>query len=209
MLPVIGVVAGVCLILCWPQSQSSAEPQALRPSALAALEEARRAIVGSRIEWYGLPEGREEHKMRYVSRFASNGDMLFENRGDPQGWTAFTDDLNYVGVLKYPHIYLHNTDGVWLRLENRSGASWWKPDPQSEHPWVDDVLDPRFAGATPFRTSLRADLGFNELVGSAGPAASLRGIRSVGDGRRVHRAWLHGNGRHVHLDHQRRQRLER
>ena len=80
------------------------------PRSLLAFREARRQINSGRIDWtVALPDN--VRTMHYVSRYAANGDMIFENRGDEDGWTQF--DLAGAGSSKFPHLYLHTQGTIW------------------------------------------------------------------------------------------------
>ena len=84
---------------CWAQDDAGRQP----PRALLAFREARRQIVSGHVEWTAeLPE--RARTMHYVSRYAANGDLIFENRGDQDGWTAL--GLSGRGEAKFPELYL-------------------------------------------------------------------------------------------------------
>lgn len=93
------------------------------PRALQAFREARRQIVSGRIDWtVTLPD--QARTMHFVSRYAANGDLIFENRGDDDGWTEF---YHTHGTSKFPHLYLARPEGVWLYKETMPHATLWPP----------------------------------------------------------------------------------
>jgi hypothetical protein len=143
-----------------------------RPSALVALEANRRALASGRVEWYGAPEGRPELAMRYVSRFAANGDAIFENRGDPQGWTVYANELTHEGLLKYPQLFLARQDEVWRFQETGHIALMWKGEAQS-NPWSDDIKDVRYVGVSPSTDTLGASTGFAGLWSPSSPLLAI------------------------------------
>jgi len=138
----------ICRIVCWLALEQQV-PEV--PSALLAMQRARETLTG-RIKWHVLPEGDESRALSFVSRYARNGDMIFENRGDPEGWTVGK-------LLKYPQIYLRNSDGYWRHQETALSCMWWKElGPISG--WRTNVRDVRCVGVFPASASLRCDYGF-------------------------------------------------
>lgn len=150
-------------IVTWGSLSYGGDPQvgAQKPAALLALEQSRKAVVSGRIEWCVLPEGNEERAMSYVSRFARNGDTLFEIRGDPEGWTMF-DPQTGKGRSKYPILNMANADGYWNHWQTTLSCSWWKAD-GSPNPWADEVKEIRAVGVYPWSNSLRSDHGLASL----------------------------------------------
>jgi len=76
-----------------------------KPEALVRLEQARRSIKSGTITWQETGRyGPEPYT--YISRYARNGDMIFEKRGDVDGWVALgrgADGKN-CGCRSYPCI---------------------------------------------------------------------------------------------------------
>jgi hypothetical protein len=104
-------------------AQDPAERQP--PKALLAFREARQQIVSGRVDWtVELPD--RARTMHYVSRYAANGDLIFENRGDEDGWTRFFPG-GRSGSSKFPHLYLATPEGIWLYRETSAGATLWPP----------------------------------------------------------------------------------
>jgi len=105
---------------CWAQDDAERQP----PRALLAFREARRQIVSGRVEWTAeLPDrGRTMH---YVSRYAGNGDVIFENRGDEDGWTCFESTGR--GASKFPELYLASQGTTWKYKDTTGNATVWPP----------------------------------------------------------------------------------
>lgn len=54
------------------------------------MERARKsAVTSGTIEWSVKSDADQPKTLFYVSRYARNGDTIFENRGDQDGWTSF------------------------------------------------------------------------------------------------------------------------
>jgi len=109
--------------------------QSERPAALEALQESRQSLGSGEIKWTVRQNGEQEREFHFVSRFARNGDWIFENRGDQDGWTLH-DGYTGAGTSKFPRLYLHNADGYWQFNETGTHCSWW----QGEAPdWLADA----------------------------------------------------------------------
>lgn len=137
-----------------------------KPSALLALEQQRKScVVSGRIEWSVLPGGDPDRQLKFVSRFAKNGDTIFEHRGDKYGWTIFEPVMGpggkiaKRGVQKYPLLYMTNADGHWHHKETTLGAQLWKRDgePPPDYYW-DNVKDILGVGVYPSSESLKSRL---------------------------------------------------
>ncbi|HMQ14481.1 MAG TPA: hypothetical protein PKC49_00770 [Phycisphaerae bacterium] len=82
------------------------------------MEANRRAITGL-IEWSVVQVDTRE--MQLVSRYANNGDYVFEVRGTPAGgWTAFNADGQ--PTSRMPQLYMRNSIGFWRYGETSFGA---------------------------------------------------------------------------------------
>ncbi|MFH1747471.1 MAG: hypothetical protein ABIG44_10555 [Planctomycetota bacterium] len=133
------------------------------PTALLALEEARKDIISGRIEWVVMSGPDDPATLSCVSRFAKNGDDIFENRGDEDGWTVFHPDSK-LGASMYPQIYMRNTDGEWHYQETGTHAQWWGPDTPTDQSFVMDYIkDIRMVGISPFTRSMKAAVGFEAI----------------------------------------------
>lgn len=136
-----------------------------RPNALLAMEEARRSMIRSgRIEWTVLPEGREDDALFFVSRFARSGDMIFENRGDRDGWTIFDRSEGVKkGIHKYPQIYMTSADGQWHFQETSPTADWWR-NPGQPSPFAHHIKDIRHAGLGLTSECMDAGVGMQAIL---------------------------------------------
>lgn len=150
-----------CLLLVLWQQPGRPE----RPAALQALESARLARISGRIDWAVLPRGEEGAALRFVNRYASNGDLIFEVRGDADGWTMHERESRR-GVSRFPRLYLINADGFWQAQETGIGCSWWK-DTNNARASLDPVRDVRMAGLGPTSWSLEWGVGTAALWGRA------------------------------------------
>lgn len=162
--------AGLSLVLLPFAGPAAGQDDAAKmPATLLAFEQARRSIIGGRIEWEYLPEGSEERALRYISRYAKSGDTITEHRGDRDGWTVFTDNGTR-GVLKYPQIYMENGDGRWQTQETAPGAciaaTWWRGR-SGENPSADYEKDARFIGLTVSPDSVEPRVGLSAFHGDA------------------------------------------
>lgn len=146
-------------------------PQATRltkPSALLALEESRRSgVMSGIVQWDVWPEGLEALSLSYVSRYARNGDRIFENRGDKDGWTEF-DPATKRGRHKYPKLYMSNGDGYWQYDETTLSCGFAKRSGAAPR-WLEQMRDIRYIGISPTSGSLHADVGFDIIYGEQRP----------------------------------------
>lgn len=118
------------------------------PRAIQAFREARAQIQSGRVDWtVTLPD--QGRTIRYVSRYARNGDLIFENRGDEEGWVS--------GSSKFPHLYLRNKDGVWRYLETAANATVCPPGTPEQH-WSSFIKDVRTLGVFSTSKSLEEPL---------------------------------------------------
>lgn len=141
-----------------------------RPAALQAYEQARKAFPTGRIEWSVLPEGDPDKALNFVSRYAANGDMIFENRGDKAGWTLFNAQTG-AGVSRYPQLYMLNQLGFWAFEETTTGCSWWS-NKKGDNRAKMAFKDIRTLGIYPTSNSLEFAQGFSTLAGNpADPVA--------------------------------------
>lgn len=125
---------------------------------------ARQALVSGRIEWqFDMPQ--RGRVLSHVSRFARNGDFIFENRGDQDGWTIFGEDDR--GTFRFPQLYLKNRDLIARFQETGTDVTCWNPskleDPANSSA-LEEALDVRVAGLLPYDHNLKF---------GAGPAAVL------------------------------------
>jgi hypothetical protein len=133
------------------------------PAGLLAMEANRRALTGV-VEWSVVQaDGRE---MQFVSRFANNGDYVFENRGTPVGgWTEF--DIQGQPTSRIPHLYMRNADGFWIYHETAFSASVYGRSYEESRDWPmdrNDVRDFRALGVFPSTKSLEGGEALGELA---------------------------------------------
>jgi hypothetical protein len=135
-----------------------------RPIPLQAFEQARKAFPSGRIEWSVLREGDPENAMDFVSRYAANGDLIFENRGDKHGWTLF-DGETRAGCRRYPQLFMSNQEGFWAHEETTCCCMWWseKDDESYANKSMKDI---RALGIYPTSNSLEFTQGFSTLAGN-------------------------------------------
>jgi len=139
-------------------------PPEQRPAPLLAFEQARKSVISGRIEWTVLPGGIEDSGLFFVSRYARNGDLIFEVRGDKDGWTEF-DWQTGEGISRYPHLYLINRDGVWQHLESSLSCAWWKRGEGGPSPWDKQIRDVRALGVYATSSSLDYTKGLASMLG--------------------------------------------
>lgn len=145
--------------------QPTVGDQIARPRALTAFEEARRALESGRIEWSVLPEGDLEQAIAFVSRYARNGDMIFEMRGDKDGWTRVNRDGT--GVTKYPQLFLIKSENqeLWYQQETSPNVSVYpKFDPRKQE-FHRGIRDIRALGVYPTSGSVDLKVGLDWLWG--------------------------------------------
>lgn len=137
-----------------------------KPEALVRLEQARRRIKSGTITWQETGRyGPEPYT--YVSRYAKNGDMIFEKRGDVDGWVALGRgaDGKVRGYDRHPQLFMLNTEGWWEAKEGRPiVANVWRQDAAGDRPAAQErrseALDIRYSGISYARRSLQLNEGF-------------------------------------------------
>jgi len=102
--------------------------------------------------------------MHYVSRFARNGDWIFENRGDQDGWTVHNGPP-WQGVVKFPQLFMQNGDGFWHFQETGTHCDWWKGASAGE-PWKDMLKDVRAIGTLPVGGNVDHSEGLASIWGT-------------------------------------------
>lgn len=112
-----------------------------RPLGLRAFEQSRRALQSGRVEWTTISKGKHSN---FVSRYARNGDMICEYRGDDDGWTMF--DADGRGIHRYPQLYLVRSNDIWWNEESSLSCRWWAGR-ETPSCWDRDIFDPRGLGA--------------------------------------------------------------
>jgi hypothetical protein len=134
-----------------------------KPSAMVAFEQSRRTAFSGRVEWVALPDGDEDRGVRYVGRYARNGDFICESRGDKDGWQYVDPDRATLRSTKYPQLFLENAEGSWHTQETGLSCEFHSRDEQVPQ-WGNWIRDIRYAGATPTHLSLRPDRGFSVIT---------------------------------------------
>lgn len=133
-----------------------------KPLPLRALEEGRRAIRSGVVEWSVRVPSDPDNDRKYVSRFAKNGDMIFEDRGDSSGRTLHLLDER-PGDFRLPQLFLRNSTGVWHHQETGLQAKWYAPNAVDQFLLRSYVQDPRMVGIVPSAHSMQMGIGFAAL----------------------------------------------
>ncbi len=131
-----------------------------KPDALRAMEEARRTVVSGRIVWSKVDDQRlPEREFTFISRYATNGDYIIEERGDQDGWVTW-NQIEKKPLRRYPILRMINTDGVWMARETQPVVDLWKPQAEvppeqcNDPPRTEDMKDV-FAGLEYFQRRWR------------------------------------------------------
>jgi len=137
-----------------------------KPKPLLLLEQARTSIVSGTVEWTVefAEDGRwgPGNELRFVSRYARNGDMIYEEHGDRDGATV--RDANGRVVFHSPQLFMFNYEGFWYRNAASTTARLWsgaKKLPAHQRPG--EAKDIRFLGLTPTDASLRYGEGVTRM----------------------------------------------
>lgn len=122
-----------------------------RPRALLAFEEARRNLASGVVLWSWSDRTLDQpREYRFVSRYALNGDRIFEERGDQEGW-VIRDPASDTPITRLPRLSLINGEGIWVHHETNIDCDWWQaglPDLDSGAP-TPNVRDVRWIGMHP------------------------------------------------------------
>lgn len=152
-------------LFCSPQKQEQADA-IRRPEALQALENAHRVIRNGEVRWTVTPVADGGRSLNYVTRFAANGDTIFENRGDDDGWTQF-DPQTGKGTRRFPQLHLSNSDGYWWAQESGIGGRWYVDESEAEMAEFGTVHDVRMSGKTASSWPMQFGVGTKGLWGRA------------------------------------------
>ena len=107
MLIIIAIV-----IFCGMQASELSE----KPQALQAMEQARLSLFSGDVCWTYTNHVRNPgREFTFINRYAANGDLIFEERGDQDGWVTYNDTEPF---SKLPQLYLKNADGTWHAEES-------------------------------------------------------------------------------------------
>ncbi|TWT45173.1 hypothetical protein RAS1_15950 [Phycisphaerae bacterium RAS1] len=125
------------------------------PAALGRLEEARQSLRSGDVSWSRTSRAQPGRECRFQSRYAANGDRLFEERGDQQGWVAWPRGAEKP-LHKFPTLYMLNADGVWRFAETSLSCDFWREvdeglpaDEGEPKPGREDFVDIRWVGLCP------------------------------------------------------------
>jgi hypothetical protein len=152
----VAALGSLALLAAPGQERQPPEEAVLPPAALRAFEQARRAIASGRIEWTVGETRHPDRTLNFVSRYARNGDVIYENRGDDDGWTIFNPETGE-GFRRYPQLYMINADGTWHFEETTPSCGWYPKtwEQQQEHDLhLSHVRDARAIGVAPHSDSL-------------------------------------------------------
>lgn len=143
ILPILMVISGTV-----------ADAPAAR-QVLAKLEQARSGLISGTVEWSVEHRGLkgELAESRFTSRYARNGDMIFEERGDAHGVTA--RDRQGRPTSHTPRHCMLNHNGFWIQQGLGAVAKVWSGVKKPPHPYNDFIKDIRFAGVTSTDGSLK------------------------------------------------------
>ena len=137
------------------------------PMALRAYEEARSNLAG-RIEWMAEPQGDPSKAVRFVNRYARNGDFICEVLGDRHGWTRFDPETGE-GWDRHPQRFLVNKAGGWYAEGGKLLCTHWgyKDDGQLPQSILTDAIrDIRGIGTFVTPSSLEFGKALRSLYGS-------------------------------------------
>jgi len=140
------MTAQLCLLFALAQGTD-------RPQALLALEQSRQAIFSGTVRWTWTPLIRRPGRVfSFVNRYAANGDRVYEERGDQEGWVVWGVDGP---ISKFPQLYLVNAEGIWRHGETCLSCDLWKWEadlPESRcnpPPEPGEIRDIRYIGIHP------------------------------------------------------------
>lgn len=151
----VATLGMLCFAGLSTRAQVGAQPDAPRkPAALLAFEASRKSIASGSVRWATtLSDGRTLH---YESQYARNGDMLFANRGDDDGWVL-------AGRSKHPELYLRDRHGWWSHRETSARATLVPCDSPEAPQFLKYVKDVRFVGVAASPWSMNQDVGFDAV----------------------------------------------
>ncbi|MCC6360510.1 MAG: hypothetical protein IT450_17365 [Phycisphaerales bacterium] len=108
-------------------AQSSGKSTEDVPDAIKMMERARAATLSGTVEWTITDSEREPGRdVRFINRYAANGDRVTEHRGDQHGWVGWDARENRPGD-KFPRLYLQNGNGIFRTTETGPSVQWWLP----------------------------------------------------------------------------------
>lgn len=155
-----------------------------RPPALEAFYEARKALRSGEVRWSVLPKGDPDKALSFVSRYARDGDMIYEVRGDKDGWTIHNAQTGE-GVSRFPQLHMIRDDAeVWWFQETGLGAKL-EPITRLREKIASNqetgLRDIRALGVYPTSGSINYEAGLDWLWGRAGDPFVSFNQRQDGD----------------------------
>lgn len=125
------------------------------PPTLLRLEESRANLKSGELSWSRELREQPGRECRFVNRYAANGDRIFEERGDQEGWVAWPRGAERP-MHRFPTFYMQNGDGIWKYAETSLACDFWSsseeglPADEGEfRPQPSEFLDIRWIGLCP------------------------------------------------------------
>lgn len=137
------------LLLIQALQLSDAVPAELMRAVAARERLASGQVVWTRTDHRRMP-GRE---FLHISRYALNGDLISESRGDQDGWVVVEHGSH--GISKFPELRMQTDEGLWAYRETSASCEYWKhdgdlgPEESNPPPTPADLWDIRWIGSAP------------------------------------------------------------
>lgn len=136
-----GIVASI--LCCCAETVVASDVEL--PAALRQFQERRMALRSGDVLWSRQDfSHRQPGEFHFVSRYARNGDRIFEHRGDADGWVSY--DASGRPNSRLPLLYLRTSDSIWRRLGGNVGSHVWKfpaeEAPEDSAPAPDEASSP-------------------------------------------------------------------
>lgn len=149
-------------------------PSAEIPRELLRACAAREELASGQVIWTRTDDRRRpDREFSFVSRYAKNGDIIHEARGDQDGWVEV--DGAGVGLSKFPELRMLNDEGLWLYRETSPVCAYWRhdgelgPDESNPPPTQADLKDIRWIGTSEsFEASFAQQVAAISAPGEAG-----------------------------------------
>ncbi len=154
------IVLVTCMVLALGGHAADGPPDSLR-----AMEHARRSINAGKFTWavqYTDARSGTPATRNFVSRYATRGDMIFEDRGDADGW-VYHDEQGR-GTHRYPQLFLTMPGELWATQETASGGTVSRDRTPARARRMREI---RAAGVSPTSGSIEYETGLSAIWGHA------------------------------------------
>lgn len=149
------------------------------PEELSRLRAVRESLISGEVKWSRtIHRCTPRREFRFISRYAKNGDIISEARGDDEGWVVV--DSRGKGRSKFPELRMMTDEGLWSYQETSPTCDYWRhdgelgPEESNPPPKMAEFLDIRWIG-----TCASFDDAFARRAEAVGVPANEPGLQWI------------------------------